>query len=86
MRDHFHSKTRQRPAKRETGNLEPHSSEVEIFREAARAVIPIGMAAAAAMATFSRAPQRVLVTMWVSFAVVGTAAVIASARRPRGFT
>ena len=54
------------------------------YRESAKVAIPLGIAAAAAVATFSKAPQRVLSTMWISFAIVGTAAVIALSRCDAG--
>lgn len=93
MRDPSHSQithTRticQPPSHREPRNRDAaySSGHGEISRDAARAAIPLGIAAAVAVASFSKAPQKVLVTMWISFAIVGTAAVIASAKSPRGF-
>ncbi|ADG69071.1 hypothetical protein Plim_3258 [Planctopirus limnophila DSM 3776] len=43
------------------------------------AVVPLGLAAAATIATGMTTSERVAVSAWVSVAVVGTASVIASA-------
>jgi hypothetical protein len=56
---------------------------------AAGAVVPLGLAAAATLATFRAASERVAVTAWIAVAVVGSASVIAAAaasrRRTRTF-
>lgn len=52
----------------------------------AGAVVPLGMAVAALLATRFADSERVAVTAWIAVAVVGTAAVIASAAASRRLT
>ena len=46
---------------------------------AAGAVVPLGLACAATVATYVTAYERVAVTAWIAVAVVGTASVVATA-------
>lgn len=50
---------------------------------AAGAVVPLGMACAATVATYVTTYERVAVAAWVAVAVVGTASVVASAAASR---
>ncbi len=50
---------------------------------AAGAVVPLGMACAATVATYVTTSERVAVTAWVAVAVVGTASVVAAAAASR---
>lgn len=50
---------------------------------AAGAVVPLGMACAATVATYVTTYERVAVTAWVAVAVVGAASVVAAAAASR---
>lgn len=50
---------------------------------AAGAVIPLGLAAAATVATYLATEARIAVAAWVAVAIVGTASVIATAAASR---
>lgn len=61
--------------------LSPTQTSWQII--AAGAVIPLGLAAAAAVATYFAVEARVAVAAWVAVAVVGTASVISTAAASR---
>lgn len=50
-----------------------------VFPIVAGAVVPLGMAAAATVATYIARSERVAVTAWIAVAVVGSASVFAAA-------
>ena len=61
--------------------LSPTQSTWQII--AAGAVIPLGLAAAATVATYFASEARIAMAAWIAVAIVGTASVIATAAASR---
>ncbi|MEK6259974.1 MAG: hypothetical protein AABP62_15240 [Planctomycetota bacterium] len=90
--DSLPSKSVDRGREKWTDNARDKSTDKTIETEpklrswmivAAGAVVPLGLACAATVATYVTTYERVAVTAWVAVAVVGTASVIATAAASR---